>query len=258
MGWRLNTHGHDVADSIPLMLGIESSCDDTSIAHDRGNVFLAQFTAAQHIHAKYGGVFRNSRPGPTNGTSCRSSRGQLEQAGAPWTTSRGGLHARGPGLHGSLLVGSAFARSLAWARNLSECGPSTHAGIRARPLACGCPAAGGPTRPSPYPAVSPRWWTCAVPGSWRSSGPRWTMRQGRRSKGGQDDSASRTRAVRTRRPPCPGGRPRCLRVCAPRMDGLDFDSADSRRRPPDPRKGRRRSMEREVARRCVRSRNGPS
>ena len=39
-----------------LMLGIESSCDDTSIAVLRGNVFLSQFTAAQHIHAKYGGV----------------------------------------------------------------------------------------------------------------------------------------------------------------------------------------------------------
>ena len=39
-----------------IMLGIESSCDDTSIAILKGQQLLGQFAAVQHIHSKYGGV----------------------------------------------------------------------------------------------------------------------------------------------------------------------------------------------------------
>ena len=39
-----------------IMLGIESSCDDTSIAILKGRELLGQFAAVQHIHSKYGGV----------------------------------------------------------------------------------------------------------------------------------------------------------------------------------------------------------
>ena len=102
-----------------LMLGIESSCDDTSIAVIRGNVFLAQFTAAQHIHAKYGGVVPEFASRAHQRHILPVLEGALEQAGCSLDDIEGVAYTRGPGLHGSLLVGSAFARSLAWSRNLS-------------------------------------------------------------------------------------------------------------------------------------------
>jgi N6-L-threonylcarbamoyladenine synthase len=115
-----NEHTMDTTLPIPprLMLGIESSCDDTSIAVIRGNVFLAQFTAAQHIHAKYGGVVPEFASRAHQRHILPVLEGALEQAGCTLDDIEGVAYTRGPGLHGSLLVGSAFARSLAWARNL--------------------------------------------------------------------------------------------------------------------------------------------
>ena len=97
-----------------LMLGIESSCDDTSIAVLRGNVFLSQFTAAQHIHAKYGGVVPEFASRAHQRHIVPVLNGALAQAGCTLEDIEGIAYTRGPGLHGSMLVGSAFARSLAW------------------------------------------------------------------------------------------------------------------------------------------------
>lgn len=101
-----------------VMLGIESSCDDTSIAVLRGSEFLAQFTAAQHIHAKYGGVVPEFASRAHQRHILPVLHGALEQAGMTLDDVEGIAYTRGPGLHGSLLVGSAFARSLAWSRAL--------------------------------------------------------------------------------------------------------------------------------------------
>ena len=101
-----------------LMLGIESSCDDTSIALLRGNVLLAQFTAAQHIHAKYGGVVPEFASRAHQRHILPVLEGALEQAGCTLQDVEGVAYTRGPGLNGSLLVGSAFARSLAWSLDL--------------------------------------------------------------------------------------------------------------------------------------------
>ena len=98
-----------------LMLGIESSCDDTSIAVLRGNVLLSQFTAAQHIHAKYGGVVPEFASRAHQRHILPVLETALEQAGVSFSDVEGVAYTRGPGLNGSLLVGSAFARSLAWA-----------------------------------------------------------------------------------------------------------------------------------------------
>ena len=97
-----------------LMLGIESSCDDTSIAVLRGNVLLSQFTAAQHIHAKYGGVVPEFASRAHQRHILPVLETALEQAGVGLSDLEGVAYTRGPGLNGSLLVGSAFARSLAW------------------------------------------------------------------------------------------------------------------------------------------------
>ena len=107
-------------DKVPqrIMLGIESSCDDTSIAVLRGSQFVAQFTAAQHIHAKYGGVVPEFASRAHQRHILPVLHGVLEQAGLTLDDLDGVAYTRGPGLHGSLLVGSAFARSLAWSRSL--------------------------------------------------------------------------------------------------------------------------------------------
>ena len=97
-----------------LMLGIESSCDDTSIAVLRGNVLMSQFTAAQHIHAKYGGVVPEFASRAHQRHILPVLETALEQAGVGLSELEGVAYTRGPGLNGSLLVGSAFARSLAW------------------------------------------------------------------------------------------------------------------------------------------------
>jgi len=101
-----------------LMLGIESSCDDTSIAVLRGHVLLSQFTAAQHIHAKYGGVVPEFASRAHQRHILPVLETALEQAGVSLSDLEGVAYTRGPGLNGSLLVGSAFARSLAWSLDI--------------------------------------------------------------------------------------------------------------------------------------------
>ena len=101
-----------------VMLGIESSCDDTSIAVLRGSRLLAQFTAAQHIHAKYGGVVPEFASRAHQAHIVPVLEGALKEAQCSLSDLEGVAYTRGPGLQGSLLVGSAFARSLAWSLDL--------------------------------------------------------------------------------------------------------------------------------------------
>ena len=91
-----------------LMLGIESSCDDTSIALLRGNVLLAQFTAAQHIHAKYGGVVPEFASQAHQRHILPVLEGALEQADCTLQDVEEVAYTRERGLNGSLLVGSAL------------------------------------------------------------------------------------------------------------------------------------------------------
>lgn len=101
-----------------VMLGIESSCDDTSIAILRGSEVLSQFTAAQHIHAQYGGVVPEFASRAHQVHIVPVLEGALSQAGCTLQDLDGVAYTRGPGLQGSLLVGSAFARSLGWSLEL--------------------------------------------------------------------------------------------------------------------------------------------
>ncbi len=93
-----------------IILGIESSCDDTSAAVLIDRVLLSNVIAGQDVHVKYGGVVPElaSRAHQQNIVPVVDSA--LKQAGIQ----RGDIDAvaftRGPGLLGSLLVGTSFAK----------------------------------------------------------------------------------------------------------------------------------------------------
>lgn len=95
------------------ILGIESSCDDTSCAVIRDEVLLSNVIASQAVHEAYGGVVPElaSRAHQQNIVPVVSEA--IKRAGIE----RGDLSAvaftRGPGLLGSLLVGTSFAKGFA-------------------------------------------------------------------------------------------------------------------------------------------------
>ncbi len=101
-----------------LILGIESSCDDTSAAVVSDGVLLSNVTANQDVHRAYGGVVPElaSRAHQQNIVPVVDQA--LKQAGVE----RGDLSAiaftRGPGLLGSLLVGTSFAKGMAAALDI--------------------------------------------------------------------------------------------------------------------------------------------
>ncbi len=95
-----------------IILGIESSCDDTSAAVLKGNKILANITASQEIHKKYGGVVPElaSRAHQQNiipviGQAIREAGISNKDIDCIAVTV-------GPGLMGSLLVGTSFSKSL--------------------------------------------------------------------------------------------------------------------------------------------------
>lgn len=100
------------------ILGIESSCDDTSAAISCNQTMLANVVATQDIHKKYGGVVpelasRDHQKNivPVVDTALKKANISLTQINAIAFT-------RGPGLMGSLLVGTSFAKSLSLALNI--------------------------------------------------------------------------------------------------------------------------------------------
>ena len=98
------------------ILGIESSCDDTSAAVLRDGVLLSNVTASQDVHKEYGGVVPElaSRAHQQNIVPVVSAA--LKRAGVEKEQLSAVAFTRGPGLMGSLLVGvrvtKGFARSL--------------------------------------------------------------------------------------------------------------------------------------------------
>lgn len=95
------------------ILGIESSCDDTSAAVIRDQVILSNLIANQEVHTSFGGVV----PELASRAHQQNIIPVVEQALLKAKVSKNQLHAvaftRGPGLLGSLLVGTSFAKSLA-------------------------------------------------------------------------------------------------------------------------------------------------
>ena len=100
------------------ILGIESSCDDTSAAVIRNNVLLSNVIASQAVHVKYGGVIPElaSRAHQQNIVPVVDTA--LREAGVAADKLDAIAFTRGPGLLGSLLVGVSFAKGLSIARNI--------------------------------------------------------------------------------------------------------------------------------------------
>ena len=95
------------------ILGIESSCDDTSAAVLRNGVLLSNVTASQAVHEAYGGVVPElaSRAHQQNVVPVVDQA--LKRAGIEKEQLSAVAFTRGPGLMGSLLVGVSFAKGFA-------------------------------------------------------------------------------------------------------------------------------------------------
>ncbi len=107
-----------------LILGIETSCDETGVAlYDSERGLLAHALHSQiALHAEYGGVVPElasrdhvRKTLPLLGEICR-------QAGIAPRQVEGVAYTRGPGLIGALLVGAAIGRGLAWTWNVPAIG----------------------------------------------------------------------------------------------------------------------------------------
>ena len=92
------------------ILGIESSCDDTSAAVIRDGVLLSNVIASQAVHEAYGGVVPElaSRAHQQNIIPVVSEA--IKRAGIDKSELSAVAFTRGPGLMGSLLVGTSFAK----------------------------------------------------------------------------------------------------------------------------------------------------
>ena len=102
------------------ILGIESSCDDTSAAVIRDGILLSNVTASQAVHMEYGGVVpelasraHQQNIVPVVDTALKKAGIEREQLSAIAFT-------RGPGLMGSLLVGVSFAKGLALSLGIDD------------------------------------------------------------------------------------------------------------------------------------------
>lgn len=95
------------------ILGIESSCDDTSAAVIKDGLLLSNVIASQKVHENYGGVVPElaSRAHQQNILPVVSEA--LRQAGVAKEDLNAIAYTRGPGLLGSLLVGTSFAKGMA-------------------------------------------------------------------------------------------------------------------------------------------------
>ncbi|MCF0186825.1 MAG: tRNA (adenosine(37)-N6)-threonylcarbamoyltransferase complex transferase subunit TsaD [Bacteroidaceae bacterium] len=95
------------------ILGIESSCDDTSAAILKDNILLSNVIASQKVHEAYGGVVPElaSRAHQQNIVPVVAEA--IRQAGIEKSDISAIAFTRGPGLLGSLLVGTSFAKGFA-------------------------------------------------------------------------------------------------------------------------------------------------
>ncbi len=101
-----------------IILGIESSCDDTSAAVIKDGILLSNVIASQSVHEAYGGVVPElaSRAHQQNIVPVVSEA--IKRAGIDKTDLSAIAFTAGPGLIGSLLVGTSFAKGLATALNI--------------------------------------------------------------------------------------------------------------------------------------------
>ena len=102
----------------PIILGIESSCDDTSAAILKERSILSNIIANQTVHKEYGGVVPElaSREHQKNIVPVVDTA--IKKAGIKKSDIDAVAYTNGPGLLGSLLVGSSFAKSFAMSMDI--------------------------------------------------------------------------------------------------------------------------------------------
>ena len=96
-----------------IILGIESSCDDTSAAVIRNGVLLSNVVAGQAVHESYGGVVPELASRAHQQNVVPVVHEALKRAGVSKEELSAVAFTRGPGLMGSLLVGVSFAKGFA-------------------------------------------------------------------------------------------------------------------------------------------------
>ena len=94
------------------ILGIESSCDDTAAAILENDVVLSNEIAKQEIHIEYGGVVPELASRAHQINIIPVVEMALKKAGIEKKQLNAIAYTRGPGLLGSLLIGSSFSKSL--------------------------------------------------------------------------------------------------------------------------------------------------
>ena len=100
------------------LLAIESSCDDTAAAVLENDKVLSNLVARQHIHEAYGGVVPELASRAHQQNIVPVVDAALKKAGITKNQLNAIAFTQGPGLMGSLLVGSSFAKSMSIALNI--------------------------------------------------------------------------------------------------------------------------------------------
>lgn len=106
---------------VSLMLGVDTSCDDTGVGLVRRSdgAVVANVVASQTaLHAPFGGVVPERASREHLSVIDAVAGEALQRAGARWEDVSGVAATYGPGLVGALLVGLTWAKTLAWARGL--------------------------------------------------------------------------------------------------------------------------------------------
>ena len=100
------------------ILGIESSCDDTSVAVLKNDQVLSNKIANQSIHKKYGGVVPELASRAHLSNIIPVTELAINESGISLNKISAIAYTRGPGLMGSLIVGAEFAKSLGVSLNI--------------------------------------------------------------------------------------------------------------------------------------------
>lgn len=100
------------------ILAVESSCDDTSVAVVRDGFVLSNLIANQDIHMSYGGVVPELASRAHQANIVPVTQQALSRAGVDPAELSAIAFTRGPGLLGSLLVGTSFAKGFALAQDI--------------------------------------------------------------------------------------------------------------------------------------------
>lgn len=111
--WFMGSQHKDI-----IILGIESSCDDTSASILKNSSVLSNETATQKLHAEYGGVVPEWASRAHQQNILPVVDVAIQKAGIQKNDIDAVAVTQGPGLLGSLLVGVSFAKSFAWAQSI--------------------------------------------------------------------------------------------------------------------------------------------